>query len=85
MFARRKSVTLFGTAASIATAEDVILHKLYWHSLTPSDRQLHDAAGVAAVQSGLLDVSYLRRWAEQLMVNGLLEDLLAGRIPLKST
>ncbi len=85
MFARRKCVTLLDTPASIATAEDVILHKLYWHSLTPSDRQLHDAAGVAAVQSGLLDVSYLRRWAERLSLSALLEDLLAGRISLKST
>jgi hypothetical protein len=85
MFARRKCVTLFGTPASIATAEDVVLHKLYWHSLTPSDRQLHDATGVAAVQSGMLDVSYLRRWAERLSVSILLEDLLAGRISLKRT
>ena len=85
MFARRISVTLFGTPASIASAEDVVLHKLYWHSITPSDRQLHDAAGVAAVQGALLDVTYLRRWAEHLSVGALLDDLLAGRVRLKST
>lgn len=56
-----------------------------WHSLNPSDRQLHDAAGVAAVQLGLLDVSYLRRWAERLSASVLLENLLAVRISLKST
>ena len=85
MFARRTSVTLFGVPAWIATAEDVVLHKLYWHWLTPSDRQLQDAAGVAAVQGGLLDAAYLRRWAGRLSVDTLLEDLLAGRIRLKST
>jgi hypothetical protein len=85
MFARRTAVTLFTTPAWIATAEDVILHKLYWHSLTPSDRQLHDAAGVVAVQAGLLDVTYLRRWAEQLSVVAHLDNLLAGRIRIKST
>lgn len=85
MFARRVPVTLFQVPAWIATAEDVILHKLYWHSLTPSDRQLHDAAGVVAVQGGLLDTAYLRRWAGRLSLGALLEDLLAGRIRVKST
>ncbi len=85
MFARRISATLFGTPAWLATAEDMVLHKLYWHSLTPSDRQLHDAAGVVAVQGGLLDVPYLRRWAERLSLSALLDDLLAGKIRVKST
>jgi hypothetical protein len=85
MFARRISMTLFDAPAWIATAEDVILHKLYWHSLTPSDRQLHDAAGVVAVQSGMLDTTYLRRWAERLSLSALLDDVLAGRIQVKST
>ena len=57
-FGRRSPVTLFGVSAWIATAEDVTLHKLYWNRLTPSDRQLGDAAGVYAVQSDALDVGY---------------------------
>ena len=61
-------MTLFDASAWIATAEDVILHKLYWNSLTPSDRQLGDAAGVYAVQSSLLDLDYLRQWAVILHV-----------------
>jgi hypothetical protein len=48
-FARRQKVELFGIAAWIATAEDIILHKLYWNQITPSERQLSDAAGVIAV------------------------------------
>ena len=35
-FGRRTRVTLFGVPAWVATAEDVILHKLHWHRLTPS-------------------------------------------------
>jgi hypothetical protein len=85
MFARRLSVALFGSPAWIATAEDVVLHKLYWHSLTPSDRQLHDAAGIAAVQGERLDVSYLRQWAGYLSIAALVEDILAGRIGPKRT
>jgi hypothetical protein len=84
-FARRAEVTLFGVPAWIATAEDVILHKLYWNRLTPSERQLHDAAGVYAVQAGRLDLVYLRRWARVLEVEKEFEDLAAGRITPKTT
>jgi len=85
MFSRRLRVALFGEPSWIATAEDVILHKLYWNSITPSERQLGDAAGVVAVQAAALDVTYLRRWAAELGVAPVLEDLLAGRIRLKQT
>jgi hypothetical protein len=84
-FNRRQQVTLFGTPAWITTAEDVVLHKLYWHTITPSDRQLHDAAGVYAVQGPALNTDYLWRWASTLGVEALLADLLAGKLKPKST
>lgn len=58
---------------------------LYWHTLSPSDRQLGDAAGVWAVQGTTLDIAYLRRWAAELRVAELLEDILAGRLRPKAT
>jgi len=61
MLGRRAQVTLFGEPAWIATAEDVILHKLVWNRISPSDRQLGDAAGVVAVQGDALDKVYLRQ------------------------
>ncbi len=85
MFGRRLQTTVFGETAWIATAEDVILHKLYWNRLTPSERQVGDAAGVATVQKDHLDVEYLRRWANELRVSATLDDLLAGRIRPKAT
>jgi hypothetical protein len=84
-FGRRLRVTLFGLSAWIATAEDVILHKLYWNTITPSERQLGDAAGVWAVQSDSLDAIYLRRWATSLNVQRQLDDLIAGKIRPKTT
>jgi hypothetical protein len=63
MLHRRIQATLFGEPAWICTAEDVILHKLVWNRITPSDRQLGDAAGVIAVQASALDKNYMRRWA----------------------
>src|SRR6266404_1557603 len=55
MFSRRVERMLFGIRAWIATPEDIILHKLYWDKLTPSERQRGDAAGVFAVQRDALD------------------------------
>ena len=82
---RRVQVALFGEPASIATAEDVILHKLIWHRISPSDRQLGDAAGVVAVQADALDRNYLRRWARELDLAAEVELLLSGQVKPKNT
>jgi len=85
MLRRRVKVTLFGEPAWIATAEDVILHKLVWNRITPSERQLGDAAGVVAVQAGTLDQNYLIHWARELRLTGEMNDLLSGKIKPKQT
>jgi hypothetical protein len=85
MFQRRLSVSFLGERTWIATAEDVVLHKLYWDSLTPSERQISDAAGVVAVQSDSLDRAYLQQWATELGVSEKLSKLLTGEIKPKST
>jgi len=85
MFSRRKQVKLFGEPAWIGTAEDVLLHKLYWNQITPSDRQLGDAAGIVAVQQGALDADYLRHWATELGVTQKLDEVLSGKIKPKQT
>ena len=85
MLRRRLHAKLFGEPAWIATAEDVILHKLVWNRITPSDRQMGDAAGVMAVQRATLDEGYLKKWATEL---GLVDDLarlLSGEIRPKKT
>src|ERR1035438_2554720 len=85
MLRRRLRVTLFGEPAWIATAEDVILHKLIWNRITPSGRQLGDAAGVVAVQAEALDKNYLKQWAQELKLADQLEKLLSGEIKPKQT
>ena len=75
-FARRQALPLAGRELPVASAEDVILTKLEWDRITPSDRQLRDALGVAVVQGGRLDVAYLRRWAGEVGVAEKLEALL---------
>ena len=77
-FSRRVPVRLFDISAWIATPEDVILHKLYWNRLTPSDRQLEDAAGVYAVQGDRLDCAYIHHWAAYLNVQQEWEQIITG-------
>ena len=85
MLSRRRRVPVVGgLEAFVATPEDVLLHKLVWHQITPSDRQLGDAAGIAAVQAGNLDLAYMRGWASRQGTAALLEEVLAGKY-LKAT
>ncbi len=85
MFGRRLKDVWFGVPLWLATAEDVILHKLHWNRITPSDRQLGDVAGVVEVQRGHLDEGYLRHWAGQLGVALELEAALSGKFRPKQT
>jgi hypothetical protein len=61
----------------IATAEDVVLHKLRWFrdGGETSERQWGDILGVLRVQRAL-DLSYMRRWAVDLGVEDLFERAL---------
>ena len=85
MFSRRLKDQWFGEPIWLATAEDIVLHKLYWNQITPSERQLADVAGVVHVQQGKLDEKYLRRWAKELGLASELENALSGRLKPKQT
>jgi len=85
MFRRRAQKPIFGVPAWIATPEDIILHKLHWDRMTPSERQLKDAAGVFAVSGSQLDAAYLKHWAQELGIQDKLDQILAGNIKPKIT
>lgn len=69
-----------GQEAFVGSAEDVLLlHKLAWHTMTPSERQLADAAGIAAVQKGKLNLVYLKEWAVRQGTGDFLEAVLQGK------
>lgn len=59
----------------IASAEDIILQKLYWYQLGAgvSDRQWNDVLGVMKTQGGQLDMPYLTRTAALLNVEDLFQ------------
>jgi hypothetical protein len=60
----------------VASPEDVIAQKLHWFALgeRTSERQWNDAIGVMKVTRSHLDVPYLRRIADLLGVEGLLQE-----------
>lgn len=88
--ARRRRVTVFDDPPRelvVASAEDVVAHKLYWYELggEVADRQWSDAVGVLEVGGGRLDVEYLRRIARLRGVEPLLRRACAeAGVPLGS-
>ena len=75
-FRRRGMGKIQGTDVPFASAEDIILAKLEWDKITPSERQVRDVLEVLKVRWTELDKSYLRKWANELGVAGKLEELL---------
>ncbi len=68
-----------GCLALIASPEDVILHKLLWNRISPSDRQWKDARGVMLVQKERLDMGYMKNWAATLNLEKELDSLVADK------
>ena len=64
--------------AFVSSAEDTLLAKLEWYRMggEVSDRQWRDALGIIEVQSAVLDLVYLRRWAMELEITDLFERAL---------
>jgi len=62
----------------VASAEDTVAQKLYWHALGDrvSERQWSDALGVLKVAGHTLDFEYLRHVSTLLGVDGLLDEAL---------
>lgn len=77
-FARRFAGKAMGVDVQIQAVEDTILSKLAWAKRSGSERQVEDAVGVAALQWPTLDRTYLAKWAEELGLADLLEEVLSA-------
>lgn len=84
-FKRKHTVSILGLPAYLAAPEDIILHKLRWYTISPSDRQLTDSAGILAVSGDVVDYDYLHLWAKEIGVVDLLKRLLDGNVLPKAT
>ena len=61
-FTRCEVVDIAGVRLQTASAEDILITKLWWAKLGPSERQINDAAGVIRVQGSNLDREYVEKW-----------------------
>ncbi|MCB8921894.1 MAG: hypothetical protein H6662_09935 [Ardenticatenaceae bacterium] len=81
--AQRQTFTFeIEASAKFASPEDTILSKLEWFRMggEVSDRQWRDILGIIKTRANDLDLVYLRKWADELQVGGLLERALKESI-----
>jgi hypothetical protein len=65
-FERRRQISIDHLPVFVAASEDVVISKLEWSKISPSDRQMTDVAGILRIQGAALDYSYLQRWVQEL-------------------
>ena len=66
-FARRRRIPLTGKVVGyVASPEDIVLGKLWYHSLGDSEKHLRDIAGMLPVSGDKIDRSYIERWVSDL-------------------
>jgi hypothetical protein len=65
-FARREIIDIAGVRLQTASAEDILITKLWWSKLSDSERQLNDAVGIIKVQGANLDNEYVEHWVAAL-------------------
>jgi hypothetical protein len=75
-FERRVHGDIGGRQAYVPTAEDVIITKLRWYALAHRPKDRADVEMILAVQSGQMDLDYMRNWCDQHQTRPLLEQLL---------
>ena len=72
-FERREEVDFFGIKCFICSKEDLVISKLQWYNITPSDKQLEDLKFLLLDES--LDRAYISNWVSRLNLktHGILE------------
>ena len=73
-FSRRHYVEFLGKPRAFVTPEDTLLAKLEWAKRGGSARQIEDALAIV-MGVGKLDRKYLKKWAQELGVRELLEEV----------
>lgn len=65
---RRQRVVILGVEVWLATAEDTVLAKLEWATLSDSERQERDVTAILRIRGMTLDWADMERWADELGV-----------------
>lgn len=74
-FARRQAVEIGPVPTFVTSPEDSILTKLEWAADSGSERQQRDVRAMPLAQGDELDWRYLNRWASELGVLDVLQQL----------
>jgi len=75
-FNRRKIFKLKDKPCFFASSEDTILAKLIWAKKSESEKQFNDALGIIKIQKENLNYDYLKKWAHEIGVYDLLQEIL---------
>jgi hypothetical protein len=62
-------------------SQDVFIAKLEWMKISPSERQVQDAAGILTVQRDRLDWPYIEKWVAELQLQQQLDQALRATLP----
>jgi len=65
-FKNRKLKKVSGQNVYFISAEDLILSKLKWYKLSPSERHMDDIKSVLKISGDILDKKYLQFWIDKL-------------------
>ena len=75
-FNRRCLMKIDDFEVFVVSLEDLILSKLYWAKDSQSEMQLNDVKILIRENRNQLDENYLDKWANQLQIMHLLDELL---------
>ena len=72
-FERREEVDFFGIKCFISSKEDLVISKLKWYNISPSEKQMEDLKFLLLDKS--LDIVYIKDWIKSLKLKtyGILE------------
>ena len=72
----KRSITkkIGGQRVNFVSPEDLILSKLLWNKISPSDKQLEDIKSVFRISK--VDIGYLKIWAEKQGTIQILEEII---------
>lgn len=76
---RKIKKIILGRSVYFTSPEDLILMKLIWHKDSGSFLQLDDIKSIFKASGKKLDMQYLKKWAVQLDVSDILENLLKDK------
>ncbi len=72
-FSRRRKVKIGNLEIFIVSIEDLILSKLIWAKDSRSEIQLKDVKNLLREK---VDMEYIKKWADALLINNLLNEVL---------